>query len=126
MLQFYQSRSWKQFFQSPLMAIILFAVVVALMFTVYDRYIIERDMAARRMELEQRYKELEERRRHLAEQVGYLSHERGIEAEIRRNFNVAQEGERVVIILDDDVHNIEPLAPLPPPPPPKPWYRFWE
>ncbi len=126
MLQFYQGRSWKQFLRSPLMAIILSIVVISLSFVVYDRYVIEREMAARRAELEHNYRELEERRRLLSEQVEYLSHERGIEAEMRRNFDVAQEGEKVVIILDDETSTIEPLAPLPPLPPPKPWYRFWE
>lgn len=125
MLKFYQGRSWKSFLGSPLMAIILTVVCIFLGLAVYDRWVIERDMATRRAELEMTLQDLEERKTSLSEQVDYLSHERGIEAEMRRNFDVAQPGEKVVIILDDEDSVIEPLAPLPPPPA-KPWYKFWE
>lgn len=108
------------------MIIILLIIAVLLSLAVYDRFVIEREMAVRRAELEDNFRQLEIRRQNLAEQVEYLSHERGIEAEIRRNFDVAQEGEKVVIILEDETDNIEPLIPLSPPSKPKPWYKFWE
>jgi len=127
MLKFYQQRSWKYLLWSPLMAITLAVVAMALGFVVYERYQIERDMAARRADLEIDFKRLEERRRLLSEQVDYLSHERGIEAEMRRNFDVAHEGEKVVIIINEDIPTIEPLSPISAPPAKtRPWYRFWE
>jgi cell division protein FtsB len=126
MLRFYQERSWKHFFRSPLMALILSGAVILLGLAVYDRWLIEREMAARRVELERTLQTLEERHASLSEQVEYLSHERGIEAEMRRNFDVAQPGEKVVIILDDETNEIEPLPPVSPPPPDPPWYKFWE
>jgi hypothetical protein len=128
MLQFYQEKSWKFFFRSPLMAIILFLVILILMSAVYDRFIIERDMAARRNELEGDLHRLELRKLQLKEQVDYLSHERGIEAEMRRNFDVAQAGEKVVIILDDEINDVQPLQPIDVINEKKtsPWYYFWE
>lgn len=126
MLKFYQGRNWKNFLRSPLMVIVLLVIVLLLVLAVYDRFVIEREMAARRSELEANLQQLEARRQNLSEQVEYLSHERGIEAEMRRNFDVAQPGEKVVIILDEEGSDIEPLAPMEPLPAPKPWYKFWQ
>jgi cell division protein FtsB len=127
MLRFYQEKSWKLFFRSPLMAMILFLVILILMSAVYDRFVIERDMATRRNELEGDLQRLEVRKMQLKEQVDYLSHERGIEAEMRRNFDVAQAGEKVVIILDDETSDIQPLQPLEVINEVRssPWYLFW-
>jgi len=83
-------------------------------------------MSNRRAELETDLIKLEERRQNLSEQVEYLSHERGIEAEMRRNFDVAQPGEKVVIILEDEVVEVEPVPVTAPASKPKPWYKFWE
>ena len=71
------------------------------------RYAIARDMADRRAAAEREVAELEVRRAALEEQVQYITSERGIEAEMRRQFDIAREGERVVIILD------EPASPAP-------------
>jgi cell division protein FtsB len=91
---------------------------------VYERYSIEQEMIGRRAEAEEHLKQLENRKAELQKKVEYLSNERGIEAEMRRNFDVARPGEQVVIILDDEKKDtIEPL--------PKttteevPWYKFW-
>jgi len=126
MLEFYKQKQWWTVLYSPVVIVGLLLAVVVLGREVYERYTIEREMASRRVEVERRVEELKERRDTLDEKVQYLSHERGIEAEMRRNFDVAQEGEKVVIILDDETQsNIQPLPELPPPPP-RPWYRFWE
>lgn len=112
--------SW---FQTPLVLGIIALLCIFLTISVYERYTIEREMAARRAVSEAEVAALEERKAALEERVEYLSNERGIEAEMRRNFDVARPGEEVVIILDADSTTVEPLDP--PPPPPKPWYQFW-
>ena len=92
-------------------------------FSAINRYLIAADMADRRAAVENEIHSLETRRQSLEQEVNYLSNERGIEAEMRRQFDVAREGEQVVIILEDE--------PLPPPseevtlPESRPWYRFW-
>jgi cell division protein FtsB len=126
MLEFYKQKQWWRVLYSPLVIVVLLGLVILLSQEVYERYMIEREMATRRVEVERRVEELRARRDALGEKVEYLSHERGIEAEMRRNFDVAQEGEKVVIILDDESKSsIEPI-PVPPTVPPVPWYRFWE
>ncbi|MFN3188435.1 MAG: septum formation initiator family protein [Candidatus Paceibacteria bacterium] len=125
MLEFYKQKRWWSVLQSPIVIIILLILVFVLGKEVYERYTIEREMAGRRVEVERRLGELKERRDVLKEKVEYLSHERGIEAEMRRNFDVVQEGEKVVIILDDENESrIEPLSP-PAPLKKSPWYIFW-
>jgi cell division protein FtsB len=126
MLEFYKKRRWWSVVYSPLSIIFLLLLIVFLGRIVYDRYVIEREMAARRVEAELRVSELEVRRDMLQEKVDYLANERGIEAELRRNFDVVQPGEKVVIIVDDETTStILPLATTTPPVP-KPWYKFWE
>ncbi len=80
-------------------------------------------MVARTKEAEMKLMELEARRAELETKVEYLSNERGIEAEMRRNFDVARPGEQVVIILDEEKKTeIEPLEKTEEV---RPWYKFW-
>jgi cell division protein FtsB len=125
MLQFYEKRSWRVILKSWWFVGVLGAACLFLLFVVYDRYTIERDMAQRRDEAETKLRALEARKTAIEDKVEYLGSERGIEAEMRRNFDVAQPGEQVVIILDpkDETSHIEPLSPTPPDTPP--WYIFW-
>jgi cell division protein FtsB len=124
MLQFYQKRSLRGWLHTPVVLGILGLIILFMMSVVYQRYTIKTEMVERQIEAENHLKMLEERRAELEKKVEYLSNERGIEAEMRRNFDVARPGEQVVIILDDEKKpEIEPL--------PKtetdnrPWYKFW-
>lgn len=125
MLEFYKQKSWWRAVQSPLAITVLLVVVIVLGMEVYERYTIEREMAGRRVEVERKLDELSGRRDQLKEKVEYLSNERGIEAEMRRNFDVAQEGEKVIIILEDESEASTEPIPAPSEPPSRPWYKFW-
>ena len=123
MLQFYQKRTLRAWLHSPLALGVLGLILLFMMSVVYQRYSIEQDMVARREEAAFQLKQLEVRRAELEKKVEYLSNERGIEAEMRRNFDVARPGEQVVLILDGEKKaDIEPLAPIQTD---KPWYKFW-
>ncbi len=82
---------------------VLFAVLVLAAMSAYGRYTIAIEMATRKETIERELAELEARRSSLAEEVAYITSERGIEAEMRRQFDVAREGEQVVIIIDEPV-----------------------
>lgn len=126
MLQFYQKRTWRTILSSPIAIIALVFVVLFLARIVYDRYAIEREMAGRRLESEMRLDSLIERKAQLQQKVEYLSNDRGIEAEMRRNFDVARPGEQVVIILDKAPEAvIEPLTPMNTGDADVSWYQFW-
>lgn len=126
MLKFYEKKSWRAALKTWWFVGLLSFVVLFLTFVVYDRFSIEREMSKRREEAEDRVYELSERKKQIEDKVEYLGSDRGMEAEMRRNFDVAQPGEQVVIILDaeKDDSNIAPLNPLPKPDTP-PWYMFW-
>ena len=128
MLNFYQKRSWRAVVYSPIMLAFLVLVIILLARSVYERYTIEREMASKQAEAEAELQMLNERKDSLQKKVDYLSNDRGIEAEMRRNFDVAREGEKVVIILDDtsNASTIEPLQPVSEATTTRPWYKFWQ
>lgn len=101
MLSFNQKRQLRRIATSHIMHGVLIVVCIFTAHSAYKRYTIARDMAERRVAAEREMAELETRRATLKEQVQYITSERGIEAEMRRQFDIAREGERVVIILDE-------------------------
>jgi len=123
MLRFYQKKSLWYFARSTTGIILLIIVCILLSRSVWARYEAEQKMSERRAEAESQVAALELRKASLEERVEYLSNERGIEAEMRRNFDVAKPGEEVVIIVDDpETSNIQPL---PEEEKSKPWWKFW-
>jgi cell division protein FtsB len=125
MLKFYEKRSWRAAVKTWWFVGVLGVICLLLAVVVFNRYTIEREMAARRIEAEERIAELQERKEAIEDKVEYLGSERGIEAEMRRNFDVAQPGEQVVIILDEETDEsvVEPLSSVVEDTPP--WYIFW-
>ncbi|MEM9336590.1 MAG: septum formation initiator family protein [Patescibacteria group bacterium] len=120
-----QKQQWRNFTRSKILLAVLVLLTIFSVRSVYERYTVERDMAARRAAIEAELSELEARRAALSERVDYLSNERGIEAEVRRQFDVAREGEQVVIILDDTEPLPEIAGAATTTTPERPWYRFW-
>lgn len=122
MFDFQQKRKLKSWYSSRVTQVVVFVLALMVLASAFNRYLIADDMADRRATVEAEINNLEKRKDSLEAEVQYLSNDRGIEAEVRRQFDVAREGEQVVIILEDEpeVTN-EPL----PPPSERPWYRFW-
>lgn len=110
---------------------VLVVFILFMLLQVFEQYQTAKQTGERRAEAESEYQELQTQQEALAEQVSELQNEYGIEAEIRRNFDVAREGEEVVIILEDSVDAV-PSRERPSssfattPSEPTPWYRFWE
>jgi len=105
-----------------------FILTLALLigWSAYVRYDIAMEMVDRRILAEQQATALEARKNDLEKKVEYLSSERGIEAEMRRQFDVALPGEKVVVIVDkdEDTAGVMPLSPVITEPDTK-WYQFW-
>ena len=101
---------------------LLLIITVFLSTAVYQRFLIERKTAELQQEMEQERVELLERKALLEEKVEYLSGERGIEEEIRKHFDVAKEGEKVIILVGNEQIAAPVSAPVVEE---TPWYIFW-
>lgn len=123
MARFGQKKKITEYLYSKPSIAVLIIIAGFLTVAVYQRYTVEREMAARKEAVEEEKADLLERKDQLQERVEYLSGDRGIEEEIRKHFDVAKEGEQVVIIVDkeNEAMNVQPL----PPALKKPWYQFW-
>lgn len=122
MASFGKKKKFTEYLYSKPSIFILLIVCIFLATAVYARFTIERSMIERKVEAEKERQMLLERKAELEERVEYLSGERGIEEEIRTHFDVAKDGEQVVIIVDKEEETV--VAP-PVKETEKPWYQFW-
>ena len=100
MFDFHEKRKIRRIIFSKTVIGMLFALTILLSFSVFERYTISREMQKK---LDDRYAELNAltlRAQTLQTKVKYLGDERGVEEELRSRFDVAKQGEQVVILLD--------------------------
>jgi hypothetical protein len=122
MASFGKKKKFTEYLYSRPSIALLAVIIVFLSIAVFQRFTVERQMALRKLEIEAQRQELMERKALLENRVDYLSGDRGIEEEIRKHFDVAKEGEQVVIIVDKEV---PPVSETKKEPEKKPWYKFW-
>jgi cell division protein FtsB len=103
--------------------VVLVCIVLLLGKSAYERYQIERDMQTRREAAEAERAALEERREILQERIDYLTGERGVEEEVRQQFDVAKPGEQVIILTGEPPTSSTPA--VAPEANAVPWYQFW-
>lgn len=129
MVQFYHMALGYQYYRRKLLLLkvalfILLSACVLLAWSVYTRWLVEREMAARRAAVEAEYQALVERHQTLQRDVEYLADERSLEAEVRKHFDVAKEGESVVVITGDD-RSVPPSPRATSTEERIPWWQFW-
>jgi cell division protein FtsB len=111
MLDFYQKRKLRTICNSRITQGLLAVVAFIMLWNAFERYTIADAMGDRRELIEQEAATLEARKAALEADVEYLRDERGIEAAMRRQFDIALPGEEVVVILEDETGvEFEPLA----------------
>lgn len=125
MFDFYQKRKLRAVINSRYVQAGLLLLVVMIGWSAYVRFEIAMEMSDRRELAQNEAAVLQARKDVLEEQVQYLSNERGIEAEMRRQFDVALEGEQVVVILDAEGEEVQPLSASTTEAEPRAWYQFW-
>lgn len=127
MFDFHQKRKLRTFFHSRFTQLTLLFFTLLIFWSAYDRYLVAKEMSEKRLALEEEMANLEERKVSLSKEVEYLSSDRGVEAEMRRQFDIAREGEQVVIILDDEKATSATTSLNKPKDsePARPWYKFW-
>jgi cell division protein FtsB len=121
MARFGKQKTVKEYLYSKPVMVILAIVMFLLLISVYERYQVAHQMTQRREHTQAQKEELLERKMVLEEKVEYLAGDRGLEEEIRTHFDVAKEGEKVIILMGDGQEKSEQT----PPEPKKPWYQFW-
>ncbi|MEY3784621.1 MAG: hypothetical protein RLZZ230_943 [Candidatus Parcubacteria bacterium] len=128
MFDFHQKRKLRTVVNSPYTQGVLLMLALAVGWSAYVRYSIAMEMLGRREQAEQQATALEARKQALEEKVQYLSSERGQEAEMRRQFDVALPGEQVVVIVDkdDSAPEVLPLATSTDSQSKRSWYQFWQ
>lgn len=109
-----------RFTQGVLLVLAFFAFLSA-----YNRYLIALDMADRRKAVEAEVESLHERKENLESEVRYLSNERGMESEMRKQFDIAREGEQVVIIMENEDSSKEVIQATTSATSTRAWYHFW-
>lgn len=126
MFDFYQKRKLRAVVNSPITQGVVLALALLVGWSAYVRFDIAMEMHERRVQAELQAAALETRKDQLEEQVRYLSSERGIEAEMRRQFDVALPDEQVVVIVEEDEGpEVMPLSTTSREETHHPWYQFW-
>ncbi len=124
MPKFGKKKSYVDWLYTRPVLVFLVGLIILMSFAVFQRLGIERDMYARRIEAEQKHNDSVERKTNLEDKVQYFEGDRGIEEEIRKNFDVAREGETVVILMGEEI--LEEDSVIDKGVEEKKWYQFWK
>jgi cell division protein FtsL len=125
MFDFYQRRKFKTVLTSPITRVLLAVLVLLMAYSAYTRYEIAKEMEGRRVDIETDVARLQGHKEGLEKQVRYLSDDRGIEAEMRRQFDVALDNEQVVVIVEPDEAEIKQSTSTYQVSEEPAWYQFW-
>ena len=101
MFDFHEKRKIRSFLYSKTIFVLLLILVILLSISTYNRFTVAQETKKRLDERRIDLEALEIRADVLGSKVQYLENDRGVEEELRNRFDVAKEGEQVIIILDD-------------------------
>ena len=100
MFDFHEKRKIRSILYSKWGVFLIVLATALLATSVYSRYTAASDMEEKLESRRTALHELEVRAQMLQSKVEYLENERGVEEELRNRFDVAKEGEQVIILLD--------------------------
>ncbi|MFA6446295.1 MAG: septum formation initiator family protein [Candidatus Paceibacterota bacterium] len=111
MRDFQEKRKWKRVLYSKgilFVLVVLLIIVAQATWKVFQKQHLAKDNAAL---VTRELADLEGRNTELSAQIDEMNTDRGVEDVIRDSYQVAKEGEQMVIVVDGHVdNNIEPLA----------------
>jgi cell division protein FtsB len=122
---FYQRRKIKAIVSAPITRGFLAVLAILMAYSAYTRFEIAQNMAVRRTEVEADVERLRGQKETLENQVRYLSDDRGIEAEMRRQFDVALQNEQVVVIVEPEDNETKTASSTYKESEEPAWYEFW-
>jgi len=107
MREFQEKRKFKKIVYSGWLQIFLGIVLLALVFPAIKVYKKSRLSADKSKEIKEELASLEKRNAELAAEAARLESESGREREIRKRFDVAKPGEKILIIVDKDSEDVK-------------------
>lgn len=113
MFDFHEKRKIKSFLYSKPVIFGLFFIALVMSVTVYDRYVVAKEMEGKLEAKRTELAHLKQRAEVLDAKVKYLEDERGIEEELRNRFDVAREGEQVVVLIDPKKADLKEASSVP-------------
>lgn len=124
-MRFGKQNARKRILNSRFTTFGLLIVAAFMLSSVYQRYVIDRQTLKKTAGMEAQLEALYAHKAALSKKVQYLQDNRGVEEEIRRNFDVAKPGEQVIILTGSDTSATPVLPTSTATSVHHPWYRFW-
>ena len=106
MFDFHEKRKIMSVLYSKAVIFVLCFITILMSISVYNRFTVSEETKEKLEVKQAELNELKMRAMVLESKVTYLQDERGIEEELRNRFDVAREGEQVVILLDRDTKDL--------------------
>lgn len=103
MIEFQKKKKIRKILYSPFILIIL---VIVLLFLIKGSWTVHKKALLSKQNLEKERLELQkliENEKNLASSIEYLKTDQGIESEIRSKFRAVKDGEKIAVIIDDEV-----------------------
>ena len=107
MREFQEKRKFKKIIYSGWLQIFLGVVLSALVFSTVKVYKKSQISAKRSGEIKEEMAKLEKRNAELAAEAARLESESGREGEIRKRFDVAKPGEKILVIIDKNSEDVK-------------------
>lgn len=98
---FQTKKSWRRFFESWPVLIILFGLVLFFALGVADFWSKARDTAHNKAMAEENLQELKKRQEKLSTDIEFIESTEGKEHIFREDFGLAREGEGVIVIIEE-------------------------
>lgn len=111
MREFEKKRKIKSRIYSTFSLIVLLIIAILILRGTVGVYLKHSQSQDKVDELSEQIQDFEKRKIYLEEQISDISSEYGVEKELREKFNIAKDGEEVIIILDDEGNEKEPNEP---------------
>ena len=102
MLRFSEKKTFKRYLYSRGVLVLLAILILFTTHAVYGVYKKAQSAALYLAESEKSLAEMEEREKYFSKEIERLKSDQGVEEEIRKKFQVAREGEKVMVIMDDE------------------------
>ena len=103
----FKKRTTNNFWQSPLMLLVLFCVVVVFSYNMVGLIKKQNETAKKKALILDEIKSLDQRQTDLTKNIEELKTEQGTEKAIRDKYQVVKPGEKLVVIVDSDTAKTE-------------------